>query len=127
MRIAYVFSTTGQTADYILGEMILPQLEEGVHGVDVIGMFFFHDNTYVLREGDRLGERLSAVALEEEILLMLCDQCAHSRGLAERVGTHDDGRERYEAKNAVEGVTVGCFPDLYAALGDAGIDQVITL
>jgi hypothetical protein len=31
--------------------MILPQLEEGAHGVEVICMFFFEDNAYVLQEG----------------------------------------------------------------------------
>ena len=41
MEVAYVFSSSGQTIDYILGDMILPQLERGDHGVDVAGMFFF--------------------------------------------------------------------------------------
>ena len=42
-------STSGHTASYKLGRMILPQLEQGAHGVEVVGMFFFDDNTYVLR------------------------------------------------------------------------------
>lgn len=127
MQVAYVFSSAGQTIDYVLGDMILPQLERGDHGVDVAGMFFFHDNTYALRDDDPLGERLAAVADERDILLMLCDQCASRRGLAERVGVHDSGRERFEPQNTVDGVTVGCFPDLYEALGQVGVDQVITL
>lgn len=45
--------------------MILPQLEEHRHGVEVVGMFFFDDNTYALRQGDPLGERLSTVAKEQ--------------------------------------------------------------
>ena len=32
--------------------MILPQLEAGNHGVEVVGMMFFDDNNYVLRSGD---------------------------------------------------------------------------
>jgi hypothetical protein len=32
--------------------MILPQLEEGRHGVEVVGMMFFDDNTYIMRKGD---------------------------------------------------------------------------
>lgn len=127
MKVAYVFATAGQTIDYVLGDMILPQLEAGTHGVDVVGMFFFHDNTYALRDGDPIGERLADVAGDEEMLLMLCDQCATKRGLAEQVGTHEDGRERFEPRNTVDGVQVGCFPDLYAALGEVGVDQVITL
>lgn len=62
--------------------MIRPQLEEHRHVVEVVGMFFFDDNTYVLREGDPRGERLSTAAMERGILLMLCDQCAKERELA---------------------------------------------
>lgn len=40
MKVAYIFSTSGHTASYKLGEMILPQLEQGDHGVEVVGMFF---------------------------------------------------------------------------------------
>jgi sulfur relay (sulfurtransferase) complex TusBCD TusD component (DsrE family) len=121
MKVAYVFSTSGHTASYKLGKMILPQLEDGTHGVDVVGMFFFDDNTFVLREGDPLGERLGKVAGDNGMLLMLCDQCAIERGLAEG-----------EPMNAtptgtVDGVQVGCFPDLYKALSGNPPDQVITL
>src|SRR5512138_1268952 len=83
VKVAYVFSTSGHTASYKLGKMILPQLEAGNHGVQVVGMMFFDDNTYVLRKGDPIGERLSKVAADQGILLMLCDQCPLERGLAE--------------------------------------------
>lgn len=102
--------------------MILPQLEEHRHGAEIVGMFFFDDNTFALRKGDPLGERLSVVAREQGILLMLCDQCASERGLATSIG---DGK--YRPVGTVEGVTVGCFPDLYAALATNMPDQVITL
>jgi sulfur relay (sulfurtransferase) complex TusBCD TusD component (DsrE family) len=121
MKVAYVFSTSGHTASYKLGKMILPQLEDGRHGVDVVGMFFFDDNTYVLRQGDPIGERLAKVAADQGMLLMLCDQCANERGLAVPDG---DG---YIPTGVVAGVTVGCFPDLYAALAGNPPDQVITL
>jgi sulfur relay (sulfurtransferase) complex TusBCD TusD component (DsrE family) len=122
MNVAYVFTTAGQTIHYILGGMILPQLEENRHGARVVGMFFFHDNTYALRMGDPLGERLGKVAREQGMLVMLCDQCAFARGLAEK---NEAGR--YTPKNVVEGVQVGCFPDLYAALGSVPDLQVISL
>ena len=32
MKVAYVFSTSGHTATYKLGQMILPQLERDGHG-----------------------------------------------------------------------------------------------
>ena len=83
MKVAYVFSTSGHTASYKLGKMILPQLEAGNHGADVVGMMFFDDNNYILRQGDPIGERLARVAKEQGILLMMCDQCAIERGLAE--------------------------------------------
>jgi hypothetical protein len=122
VKVAYVFSTSGHTASYKLGKMILPQLEADGHGAEVVGMFFFDDNTFVLRKGDPLGERLGKVAAAQGILLMLCDQCAAERSLAEPVG---DGR--YRPTGVVAGVQVGCFPDLYAALAGNPPDQVITI
>jgi sulfur relay (sulfurtransferase) complex TusBCD TusD component (DsrE family) len=121
MKVAYVFSTSGHTASYKLGKMILPQMEEGRHGVEVVGMMFFDDNTYVLRKGDPIGERLGKIARENGMLLMLCDQCALERGLAEG----EPGN--CAPVNTVEGVRVGCFPDLYAALAGAPPDHIITL
>jgi sulfur relay (sulfurtransferase) complex TusBCD TusD component (DsrE family) len=121
VKVAYVFATSGHTASYKLGKMILPQLENGSHGVDVVGMFFFDDNNYVLRAGDPLGERLAKVAQEQGIMLMMCDQCALERGLAE--GEPGDCR----VSGTVDGVMVGCFPDLYGALAGAPPDHVITL
>ena len=121
MKIAYVFSTSGHTASYKLGKMILPQLEAGNHGVDVAGMFFFDDNTYLLRSGDPMGERLAKVAADKRIMLMLCDQCALERQLAE--GEPGNCRPR----GTVAGIDVGCFPDLYGALSQGPPDQIITL
>ena len=120
MKVAYIFSTSGHTASYKLGKMILPQLEAGSHGVEVVGLFFFDDNTYVLRTGDPIGERLAKVAAEQNILLMLCDQCAIERGLA--TGVPGD----CVPSGTVAGVRVGCFPDLYGALAGNPPDQVIT-
>ncbi len=121
MKVAYVFSTSGHTASYKLGKMILPQLEENRHGAEVVGMMFFDDNTYALRKGDPMGERLAKVASEQGILLMLCDQCVLERGLAE-----------VEAGNCtvtgtVDDVMVDCFPDLYGALAGNPPDHIITL
>ena len=101
--------------------MILPQLENGTHGVTVIGMFFFDDNTYILRKGDPMGERLAKIAKEKGMLLMMCDQCALERGLA--TGVAGD----CSPTGTVEGVQVGCFPDLYGALAGNPPDHVITL
>ncbi len=125
MKVAYVFSTSGHTASYKLGKMILPQLEKGNHGAEVVGMMFFDDNTYMLRAGDPMGERLAKVAKEQGILLMLCDQCAIERGLAE--GEPGSVPTAVKPVGTVEGVQVGCFPDLYGALAGSPPDYVITL
>jgi len=112
MKVAYIFSSQGHTVSYKLGKMILPQLEEGSHGVDVVGMFFFEDNNYVLVKGDPIGERLAKIAKDKGMLLMGCDQCCYEREI--------DGK-------LVEGAAIGCFPNLYSALSGNMPDQVITL
>jgi sulfur relay (sulfurtransferase) complex TusBCD TusD component (DsrE family) len=121
MKVAYIFSTSGHTASYKLGKMILPQLEAGNHGAQVVGMFFFDDNTFILQLGNPLGERLSKIAKQRNILLMLCDQCALERQLA----TGNPGHAN--PCNTYDNVRVGCFPDLYAALATNPPDQVITI
>ncbi len=133
MKVAYVF-TSPRAASYKLGQMILPQLEAGTHGVEVVGMFFFDDNTFILRKGDPIGERLAKIAHEKGILLMMCDMCALERNLAkgEPRWCGPDGRGRTEPAECVpvgtvEGVQVGCFPDLYSALAGNPPDQVISL
>ena len=112
MKVAYIFSSQGHTVSYKLGKMILPQLEADGHGVDVVGMFFFEDNNYVLVKGDPLGERLAKVASAKGMLLMGCDQCCYEREI--------DGK-------LVDGAVIGCFPSLYEALSGNMPDQVITL
>jgi len=125
MKIAYV-SKTSMASTYQLSSMILPQLENDSHGVDVIGMFFFDDNIFCLKQNDSVGERLSKIARDKGMLLMVCDQCAVRRGLAE--GTFEQcGSGDVKAKGLVEGVVAGCFPQLYSALGSNPPDQVITL
>ncbi len=121
MKVAYIFSTSGHTASYKLGKMILPQLEQNKHGAEVVGMFFFDDNTFILQNGNPIGERLSKIAAEKGILLMLCDQCALERELA------TGGPGEATPCNTFANVQVGCFPDLYAALASNPPDQVITI
>jgi hypothetical protein len=112
MKVAYIFATQRHNVSYVLAKMILPQLEENRHGVDVVGMFFFEDNNFVLVDGNPIGARLLKVAQEKNILLMGCDQCCYEREIADRL---------------FKGVPIGCFPDLYKALSGNPPDQVITL
>ena len=112
MKVAYIFTTQGHSVSYKLGQMILPQLEADAHGVEVVGMFFFEDNNYVLVNGDPIGERLAKVAKEKGMLLMGCDKCCYERQIDEKL---------------VEGAVIGCFPNLYEALSGNMPDQIITL
>ena len=125
MKIAYVFKTS-MASTFQLATMILPQLEKNSHVVDVAGMFFFDDNLFCLKKGDPIGERLSKIANEKKMLLMVCDACAVRRGFAD--GTLEQcGSGDVKAKGLVDGVLAGCFPQLYTALGSNPPDQVITL
>lgn len=110
MKVAYIFNSTN--THKILDKMIIPQLETDSHVAEVVGMFFFMDNTLFLSKGNPIGERLSKIREKTGMILMACDQCAIERGIQD---------------NLVDGATIGCFPNLYTCLGSAGIDQVITL
>ena len=98
-------------------------------------MFFFDDNVFALLTGRPLGRAPGARGgAEGACSSMICDMCALERGLAEGEPRWGDpqGRGRTQpgecrVKDTVAGVQVGCFPDLYAALGGKLLDQVITL
>jgi len=125
MKVAYIFKTD-MASTFQLATMILPQLEKNMHGVEVIGMFFFDENAHVLRKGNEIGERLNALAVEKGMLIMACDQCALRRDLAE--GAFDMcGTGSVKPKNMIETGKVGCFPQLYAAMSGNLPDLVITL
>ena len=125
MKIAYVFKTN-MSATFQLAHMILPQLEQGNHGVEVVSMFFFDDNIYVLRKGDPVGERLAQIAANQNILLMICDACALRRNMA--IGTFEQcGSGEIKTAGTIASVQAGCFPQLYANLAANPPDQVITL
>ena len=125
MKVAYIFRSN-MASTFQLSTMILPQLEQGNHGAEVVGMMFFDDNLYCLAQGNEVGLRLSKVAKEQNILLMICDQCAIRRGLGD--GTFEQcGSGEVRAINTVDGVVAGCFPQLYEAIGSNPPDQVITL
>ncbi len=125
MKVGYIFATNLASTTK-LATMILPQLEQGTHGAEIAGMFFFDDNLFCLRAGDPIGERLAKVAKSNGILLMVCDQCAVRRNLAD--GTFEQcGSGQVKPKGLVEGVQAGCFPQLYGALAGSPPDYVITL
>ncbi len=125
MKVAYIFRSH-MASTFQLSSMILPQLEKGNHGVTVLGMFFFDDNIFILRKGDPFGEKLANIASQQGILLMMCDQCAVRRNLAD--GTLEQcGSGQVKPNGTVKGVKAGCFPQLYEALSGNPPDQIITL
>ena len=125
MKVAYIFRND-MSATFQLATMILPQLEQGNHGVEVVGMMFFDDNVYSLGSENEIGKRLSALAKKENILLMICDQCALRRGMASGEFSQC-GSGSVKAIDTVDGVVAGCFPQLYSALSGNMPDQIITL
>lgn len=125
MKVAYIFATN-MASTFKLSTMILPQLEKGIHGAQIVGMMFFDDNLYVLRKGDAVGERLAKIAKQQDILLMVCDQCAVRRDMAEG-DFHQCGTGEVQARGMVDGVVAGCFPQLYQALAGNQPDHIITL
>lgn len=125
VKAAYGFATN-MAASYKLATMILPQLEQGTHGVTVAGMFSVDDNTYAARSGDPVGERPAKIDQEQGILLMICDQCALRRDLTEGEPSQC-GTGEVKARNTVAGVVAGCFPQLYQAQAGNMPDQVVTL
>lgn len=110
MKVAYIFSTTNSFA--ILYNMIIPQVLEGRHGADVVGMFFLMDNAYFLLKGTEMGEDLKKIHDEKGTLIMGCDVCCLQRNIGEKL---------------FDGAEMGCFPNFYAAMAEMAPDQVITL
>ena len=110
MKVAYLLES--EHAREILTDMIIPQLEKGVHGVDVVGMMFFFDNCYMLVEGSEIAQRLADLSEKTGMLLMACDRCCFKREIDKKL-IYPSG--------------IGCFPNVYAAPGSVGVDQVITL
>ena len=64
MKVAYIFRND-MSATFQLASMILPQLEQDTHCVEVAGMMFFDDNVYSLSTGNEIGQRLSIVAKKQ--------------------------------------------------------------
>ena len=108
-RVAYLALTN--LAQYILVNMVIPQIEQGVHGVEVKGIFFIHDNVYMLVKGTDTADRLAKLHREKEIYLQACDQCTYMRNLA---------------GSLIEEAKVGCFPDFYKEVADK-VDAFVTI
>lgn len=110
MKVAYLLES--EHAREILENMIIPQMENGTHGVEVVGMMFFFDNCYMLVEGSDIADRLAVLSDKTGMLLMACDRCCYQREIDKKLAAP---------------AGIGCFPNVYAALGSCGVDQVITL
>ncbi len=109
MKVAYVISSDNSRK--ILRDMVIPQLENGEHVAEVVGMFFVFDNTFMLLKDTDLGDRLQALHEKTGMILLACDQCVYEREIEDKL---------------IPGAAVGCFPVLYGALANVELDQVIT-
>lgn len=110
MKVAYVVSS--ENARKIVRDMILPQLEEGRHGVEVVGMFFVFENTFQLLNNTDLGSRLQELNEKQGTILLACDQCVYEREIEDKL---------------IPAAAIGCFPLLYECLSKVELDQVITI
>ncbi len=110
MNVVYVF--TSSDASVILEKMIIPQVEQGLHGAKVVGMFFFYDNTFLFVPDNPIGAKLTKLSQELGFFIICCNFCTQMRGI--------DGR-------LFAGVEEGCFPDLYKKAQEFGAEQVISL
>lgn len=108
-KIAYIVESN--LGSYILGQMIVPQLEEDRHNAHVVGMFFIHDNVYLLMRGNPIAERLTKLSKEKGIYLQACDQCVYMRNLADKL---------------IEEASIGCFPNFYEKVLNI-VDLIITI
>ena len=108
-KVAYIVESG--LGSYILGQMIVPQLEEDRHYAKVVGMFFIDNNVYLLMKGNPLAERLAKLSREKGIYLQACDQCVYMRNLADKL---------------IEEAAIGCFPNFYEKVLN-NVDLIITI
>lgn len=97
---------------YILKNMIIPQIEKGIHGAEVVGMFFVGDNTFMLEKGQNIGDKIEKLQQKNGMMVLGCDQCVEDRMLQ---------------KKLIGCTIIGCFPHFYADLAGNPPDQVITI
>lgn len=107
-KISYLALTN--LAQYVLLNMVIPQVEEGRHNAEVVGLFLIHDNVLMGVKGSPTASRLKVLS-ERGTYIQACDQCVIMRDLM----------------NSLEDfVKVGCFPDFYAKVLDRS-DFIVTL
>lgn len=133
MKVVYIFLSKGSGVCHLI-QKILPQLEAGSHGSEVVGMCFFDNNGKVLQQDKVFGIRLAKVAKERNIILMMAackDLDISLKEVDEHYYSVKSSLRRKPTECAVitvaDGMEVGCFPHLYAALAHNLPDHVIAL
>jgi hypothetical protein len=129
MKAAYIFLSPGLGIRH-LANKILPQLESGRHGLDVVALCFFDENACVLEPEHPIFDRLEKVSKERNILLLM----AEKTDLIRKVNDLTD-KDQLRLKPTECAVTIvsgseqiACFPTLYAALGaDNRPDHILSL
>lgn len=116
MKIAYIFLSLNAGLHHLI-QSILPELENGTHGFNVVAMCFFGENAIALSLDNEVGQRLARLAKHRNIILMSGEKSQQpARKPTECVVT-----------TITDGQEVACFPDFYAAVGDHRPDRFISL
>lgn len=131
MKVAYIFLSPGAGLQQLI-YTILPELEAGVHPLDVVGMCFFDDNSIALDPHNQIGQRLTSLGRALNIVMMKGSKADLTVNAPP--GAYEDpllnGR-RSPTECAVitvtEGKETGCFPDLYTAMAGNKPDRIISL
>jgi hypothetical protein len=120
MKAAYIFLSPGQGIHHLTNK-ILPQLESGQHGLDVVALCFFDENAFVLEPEHPICNRLEKVSKEKNILLLMAEKTDLVRKVNDL--TNKDELRLKPTECAVTIISgreqIACFPNLYAALGEA--------
>lgn len=116
MKIAYFFISP-QAGILRLIQTILPELESGTHNLDVVAMCFFDDNKIALELENEIGQRLSKLVKEKNIVLLQAETAdMKSKSPSECVVT-----------TIINGEQVGCYPNFYNAMGERKPERIISL
>lgn len=133
MKVVYIFLSKGPGVCHLI-QKILPQLETGNHGLEVVGMCFFDQNALVLGQDHLSGVRLARLAKERNILLMKAESKDFDISLSQVDYQNNQVKSRLKRKptectvvTIADGIETGCFPHLYAALADNLPDHIISL
>ncbi|MET3981854.1 hypothetical protein ABIB62_004470 [Mucilaginibacter sp. UYP25] len=128
MKVAYFFISP-QAGLLRLVEIILPELENDQHPIEVVAMCFFDENEIALDLGNDIGKRLNVLAKNQGILLLKSVKTIMNH--LQIASVHKTVTRRNPSECVVvtlqDGNETGCFPDFYTAAYKNLPDRIISL